>query len=134
MADRRSIADALALTSEKLDFIHSDKPVSKQSRAKPEENSEEAQTDDSPEPEVGEATDPRQAVRRSRRPKELHPPQTPTLLSDLLVPLTSRLQPATAQALHRAHLERKLANRRATQQEIVEEALHDWLRRHRFLD
>lgn len=52
----------------------------------------------------------------------------------VLVPLTTRLMPATAEALRRAHLEQKL--RRATpstQQEIVEAAVTEWLRAHDFL-
>ena len=47
---------------------------------------------------------------------------------ETLVPLTTRLRPATAQALRRAYLEQKLAGKHPdTQQEIVEAALHAWL-------
>jgi hypothetical protein len=52
----------------------------------------------------------------------------------VLVPLTTRLQSATSNALRRAYLEQKLASKRPdTQQEIVESALQEWLRRQGFL-
>lgn len=58
----------------------------------------------------------------------------PSLLGEVLVPLTTRIRPETANALRRAYLEQKLAQRTpATQQEIIEEALTAWLRGHRFL-
>jgi hypothetical protein len=51
------------------------------------------------------------------------------------MPLTTRLQPRTANALRRAYLEQKLARREpATQQEIVEAALQAWLTLNGFLD
>lgn len=54
---------------------------------------------------------------------------------DYLVAITTRLQARTADALRRAHLEQKL-NRcePATQQEIIELAVQQWLRTHSFLD
>lgn len=56
------------------------------------------------------------------------------MIPPLLVPLTTRLQPRTANALRRAYLEQKLKGHTpATQQEIVETALEDWLRRHEYL-
>ena len=54
---------------------------------------------------------------------------------DYLVAITTRLQARTADALRRAYLERKL-NRcePATQQEIIELAVQQWLRKNSFLD
>lgn len=49
-------------------------------------------------------------------------------MANLLVPLTTRLQPKTAMALKRAGLEQKLRGRKpSTVQEIVEEAVQQWL-------
>ena len=53
----------------------------------------------------------------------------------VLVPITTRLLPRTADALRRAYLEQKLRHARpSTQQEIIEQALHDWLRREGYLE
>jgi hypothetical protein len=51
-----------------------------------------------------------------------------TELPPILVSLTTRLSPATAEALRRAALEQRLRRRRPhTQQEIVEAAVRHWL-------
>jgi len=70
-------------------------------------------------------------TRKSAREGDLHPAEDrPSLLGEVRVPLTTRLQPATADALRRANLEQRLKRLRpATQQEIVEMAVHDWLQR-----
>jgi hypothetical protein len=123
MADRRSIADALEvpLTPEKLAFVHAKKPKPPRKQEAPLAPSE---------IEAGEGG--RQPTRRSRRTKETEAPAG--LFPHLLVPLTTRLQPDTAQALRRAYLEQKLRGQSpATQQEIVEEALRDWFRRQGYL-
>jgi hypothetical protein len=53
---------------------------------------------------------------------------------DYLVAITTRLQVRTADALRRAHLEQKLNRREpATQQEIIELAVHQWLRQYGYL-
>jgi hypothetical protein len=76
--------------------------------------------------------------RRGRRPKVAAPePLAPPGMVDssysgdlppLLVSLTTRLSPATAEALRRAALEQRLERRRPhTQQEIVEAAVRQWL-------
>lgn len=52
-----------------------------------------------------------------------------------VVSITTRLQARTADALRRAHLEQKLNRREpATQQEIIETAVQDWLRENSYLD
>ena len=56
------------------------------------------------------------------------------LLGEMRVPLTTRLQPRTAHALRRAHLEQRLNGLLpATQQEIVEAAVYEWLRQHGYI-
>ena len=55
-------------------------------------------------------------------------------MANLLVPLTTRLQPSTAAALKRAGLEQKLRGQNpATVQEIVEIAVSEWLEQNSFL-
>jgi hypothetical protein len=50
------------------------------------------------------------------------------------MPITTKLQYATVQALRRAYLEQKLNHATPdTQQEIVEFAVQDWLKKHGFL-
>ena len=57
------------------------------------------------------------------------------MLDQVLVPVTIRLPHRTAQALRRAYLEQRLKHAKPdTQQEIVAEALGDWLRGHEFLE
>ncbi len=65
----------------------------------------------------------------ARRKREEAPVAAePAFHGELLVPLTTRIRPATANALRRALLEQKLRHAKpATQQEIVEEALAAWL-------
>ena len=54
---------------------------------------------------------------------------------DYLVAITTRLQARTADALRRAYLEQKLSRcEPATQQEIIELAVQQWLRKNSFLD
>lgn len=75
------------------------------------------------------------SLRSSRRRRAEAPQPEPAFYGDLLVPLTTRIRPATANALRRAHLEQRLRHARpATQQEIVEDALDAWLARHGFLE
>lgn len=53
--------------------------------------------------------------------------------SEMLVPITTKLRRRTYQALRRAYLQQKLRHRLpATQQEIVEAAVSDWLKTHGF--
>lgn len=131
MAERRSINEALNLTPEKLAFIKQDprleavkeQDVKTIDLEKSEEIKEPREVISEPvEPSVSKASPRRQARRTKRAATQ------PTLSGGALVPLTTRLQPETADALRRAYLERKLDGfTNATQQEIVEEALQAWL-------
>ncbi len=74
-------------------------------------------------------------TRRSARRAGHETPGVSEVLDQVLVPVTIRLPHRTAQALRRAHLEQRLKHAKPdTQQEIVEEALGDWLSRLGFLD
>lgn len=132
MSQRRSLGDALEITQEQVAFIqHGREP------RQGEQGSASAATPRTLTSLSEEAHLPGTARSKSdistQRP--LHGGEVlPVLVGEVLVPLTTRLQPRTADALRRAYLERKLAGRRdAKQQEIVEEALTIWLREHGFL-
>jgi hypothetical protein len=135
MAPRRSLGNALELTADKLAFIQQGSPA--ENRERGDEGNGRAQVDE------GNST------RREALPtgildrgttaavETFRPPyqdSRPSLIGEVLVPVTTRVRPETANALRRAYLEQKLAQRTpATQQEIIEEALTAWLRQHRFL-
>lgn len=135
MVPRRSLTSALEITADQLAFIHS-RPASPTTSgspapplristvgAAPDENLAPAASETPPEP--------RPAVFRDRRPEVATEADPPSLLGEVLVPVTTRIRPATANALRRAYLEQKLAHRTpATQQEIIEEALVAWLEQH----
>ncbi len=78
------------------------------------------------------------AARSTRRTAKRPTQETPgasEVLDRVLVPVTIRLLHRTAQALRRAYLEQRLKHAKPdTQQEIVEEALGDWLLRQGFLE
>lgn len=77
---------------------------------------------------------PRPVPRQNQRVETNRQKPDATILQGLLVPLTTRLQPETADALRRAYLEQKLARQSpSTQQEIVEAALQEWLKKNAYL-
>ena len=85
--------------------------------------------------EVAEEGKSRTTRRQSRGRSTQQQPEVSEILDQVLVPVTIRLQHRTAQALRRAYLEQRLRHAKPdTQQEIVEEALGDWLSRQGFLD
>jgi hypothetical protein len=62
-------------------------------------------------------------------------PDASDILDQVLVPVTIRLPHRMAQALKRAYLEQRLKHAKPdTQQEIVEEALGEWLSQQGFLE
>jgi hypothetical protein len=130
MAERRSLSNAMDITPEKLAFIQGiPEPTPMQTVAP-------AIADDSQAiSKPRKRRVPRPSTRTQQPESDVTHQQTPpSLLGALLVPLTTRLQPNTADALRRAYLEQKLSRRQpATQQEIVEAALADWLIRHGYL-
>jgi hypothetical protein len=141
MARHRSLGNAL-LTPEKMAFIKGEaqnpaEPID-ESRLSAKSNAVIAPVvEHTPAASVAERS-PRQAnvSRRSSYPaSELVPRGTPPpAAGEYLVAVTTRLQAGTADALRRAHLEQKLNRREpATQQEIIELAVQEWLRANLFL-
>lgn len=136
MAERRSLVGALAggsLSPDKLAFIGG-----AEKRPEPPE----VVVDLSP-PEPPVDTEPKSPPKRQRTgPRDGQKQGAGEAVADrsrwigqLLVPLTTRLRPSTAEALRRACLEQRLQGQRpASQQEIIEEATSSWLRRNGFLD
>jgi hypothetical protein len=143
MVERRSMGAAMALSSDKLAFIQGQevKPEPRReaiTKEAEEGTNAEAETEAKASPQVV------QKVHRTRKPRtpeiEL---ETETEVSDLavyegfpplLVSLTTRLSPPTAEALRRASLELRLQRRKPhTQQEIVEAAVRHWLKTNGFL-
>src|SRR3954453_1941944 len=100
MTERRSLSTALEITPEKMAFIESKpSPPPQVHRATQEEN--QSLTKPS-RPKATKEDSPRQNTRNER--PEL------SLIGTPLIPLTTRLQAITADALRRAYLERKLRN------------------------
>jgi hypothetical protein len=144
MANRKSMNDAMTLNPEKLAFIHgrdkaSREPRKEQVKTNAPEIPELAAT--GAEPKVEEPSAP--VVRRGRKPKaasrdlelssEFNEPDSEDAYQAIWVPLTTRLSPATSEALRRTALELRLKRRRPqTQQEIVEAALRHWLKANGF--
>jgi hypothetical protein len=124
----------MELTPEKLAFIRATEPLQDSSpQEEPQSNAKPALTLPEDQQPIKRVVPPRGA-RRQREPAVISESQAASMLPGLLVPLTTRLQPKTADALRRAYLEQKLRRRAPdTQQEIVEAALVDWLRRHGYL-
>jgi hypothetical protein len=139
MAERRSLA--MSLTPEKMAFIHG-APVAPVASPEPVRAAAEVPvTSTEPPPAAAERSaeqeEPRTTRRRARRatrPSIQESMQAYPGLANLLVPLTTRLQPSTAAALKRAGLEQKLRGEQpATVQEIAEEAIQEWLRDNGYL-
>jgi hypothetical protein len=149
MAERRGMEAALNLTPEKLDFIQkgtvpewvASKPIAVSMTAtespplKHGSLAADVVTDTVPDARTRSprSTKSRRSVTNTERTQTVQNNQE-GFYGELLVPLTTRLKPETADALRRACLEQKLARKTPnTQQEIVELALADWLENHGFL-
>jgi hypothetical protein len=140
MVERRTISDAVDL-SPKLDaFIKTGVPPLTTPPARPSASAESVQSESlvemprSPVP----STRLRRRSRRIQRNADANDggeaeSQTASILDEMLVPLTTKLRRKTVHSLRRAHLEQKLNGQTpATQQEIIEEAVADWLSRNGF--
>lgn len=150
---RRTLGAALDMTDEKMAFIKGGLPAVVPPIASPDmkkqtetvvelresqeikvespqpsptrEQHEETITD--PQPLPIPQTPRRSRLRNSRRDQANAEEGMPGM-ANLLIPLTTRLSPATATALKRAGLEQKLYGRKpSTVQEIAEEAIKSWL-------
>ncbi|MFO0941545.1 MAG: hypothetical protein U0930_12350 [Pirellulales bacterium] len=142
---RRSLGDALAMTADKLAFIHgATKPTAKVEITETQVTEPIASQPEISPMEVTRESLPTQSkpiatrtTRKSNRDRDTQDFQPDTMLgmANLLVPLTTRLQPKTATALKRAGLEQKLRGRKpSTVQEIAEIAIQDWLKESGYLD
>lgn len=137
MTNRRTLGSAIELTPEKLAFIHGetkhvDSPSTDANKLPKERTIDlevtAASTTATQEPSV-------RISRRSPRAANPAPARVSEELDRVLVPVTIRLPHRLASALKRAYLEQKLRREKPdTQQEIVEEALGNWLNRHGFLE
>jgi hypothetical protein len=136
MADRRSIADAVTLTPKLESFVKSGVPevnTSSRSHSSSETNEPPAEVPVSPRDAAQRPRGrPRRPSRTPHAPADPHREmRTTSILDEMLVPITTKLRRRTVQALRRVHLEQKLRDAKpATQQEIVEEAIEEWLERH----
>src|SRR5262245_39574554 len=131
MVKRRSIGTALSLNPDKLAFIHGEQAMvaagSAPEKFQPANGS--LENVESTDQELGHPS--QRIKRRGRRPKTAQPkalmppgivdPSYGGDLPPLLVSLTTRLSPATAEALRRVALEQRLQRRRPhPQQEIFD--------------
>ena len=147
---RRTLGAALDMSDEKMAFIKGGIPSLVPPNANPSPNStvveltksqelkvvsaEPAPIREPEEEPIVEAQTPptaqsprRSRIRNSRRDQANAEEGMPGM-ANLLIPLTTRLSPATATALKRAGLEQKLYGRKpSTVQEIAEEAIKSWL-------
>ena len=144
---RRSLGDALAMTPDKLAFIQG---ANAAQEAKPTQTVELPKAESLHEEPIAptEVIEAERAEVQSERPAARSPrkqsrerdysefnDEAMLSMANLLVPLTTRLQPRTAAALKRAGLEQKLRGRKpSTVQEIAEEAIQLWLRNAKYLD
>lgn len=139
MAERRSLGAALDLSPEKRAFIQSGTPTVQPLKETVQIPAANAALEPVEAPTV-EQEQKERPQRRSRSRRQVRAPlpygDEPLLgIANLLVPLTTRLQPTTAAALKRAGLEQKLRGQTpSTVQEIAEEAIQEWLRDYGFLN
>lgn len=126
MSERRSLSSAMEITPEKLAFIQGTPVSTTATISEPERPKTTSQAL------TGTGRQPRGSREKPHGPPEEK--DDSILTEGLLVPLTTRLKPKTADGLRRAYLEQKLKRRHpATQQEIVELALVNWLTKEGYL-
>lgn len=150
MVERRGLGAAMTMTPEKIAFIKGGPavkpvvaaepvpteipPVVAEAAVVPATAEPSADFVETPRPRPNRPSRAREAAPARSRPRE-DPEQGGGFYGQILVPLTTRLHPRTADALRRACLEQKLARQSPnTQQEIVELALKRWLSDNDFLD
>jgi hypothetical protein len=128
MAERRSLGDALSLSSEKLAFIHGDESSAKAPPIKRGRKPTAKTVDISLPSETTEAQNTTQRRRASEHDFDI--PNANELLDEVLVPLTTRLPHRLIQSLRRLCLEQRLRHAKPDNiQEITKVALGEWLLR-----
>ena len=134
MKTRRNLANAMTLTPEKAAFIAGRAAkISADSAAPIAPDEEPATAKQTPADNFGGSSRGKTSS-KLRKGGGASVAAHNSFVGELLVPLTTRIQPATANALRRAFLEQKLSHAKPdTQRDIVEEALTAWLSRNGFL-
>ncbi len=132
MAERRSLEEALTFSPEKLAFIHGNSTSQPASVvAEPLQSPvADAVLMESVNAESIPIQKPAKTPNRTNAKQiAIGPtPSTESIISQLWVPITTRLQHRTAAALRRAHLEQRLRFAKPdTQQEIIDLAVQQWL-------
>ncbi len=143
---RRTMEDVVEMNPAALEFIKgggSGAPVESKLKSKktnPVRAERDGDSSDEEQMVEGNKVKPKKGqVTRAYRSKQTQPPPEANSnlgfgLNNLLVPIATRLRPATAAALKRAGLEQKLNGQEPSSlQEIIELAIQRWLRDNRFL-
>jgi len=132
MGNRKSLSAALELSPEKMAFIRGEATASarepESAHVSSPQPAQEQPLSALPEP---ASTKPSGGKTVRKKVAHLLSPEDESIvwIPNMLVPLTTRLQPTTAAALKRAGLEQKLRGQSpGTVQEIAEAAIQSWLR------
>ena len=140
MVERRSLNTALELSPDQMAFIKGGAPeAEKLPSPVPSQATGYPPASDSPDNAEAAPLPTGRSARRTRHRRHARDPVMeteglPLGIANLLVPLTTRLQPSTAVALKRAGLEQRLRGKSpATMQEIAEEAIQHWLHDYGYL-
>jgi hypothetical protein len=137
MGNRRSLSAALELSAEKMAFIRGEGAASEREPESTQVSSLQP-AQEQPVSALPEPAPRKPSGRDTGRKKVAHllPSEDESIvwIPNMLVPLTTRLQPTTAAALKRAGLEQKLRGQNpGTVQEIAEAAIQSWLREFGYL-
>lgn len=133
MAERRSMGEALQLTPKEHEFIRGQQEPGPGPTYADQDEAQVERASMQEAPATKRASRPPTKTRQRRvKPQDVVREEAVTEgrghTAGLLVPVTTRLRPDTADALRRACLEQKLARKHpSTQQEIVEVAVRSWL-------
>ena len=134
MTTRRTLSNAITMSDEVQAFIGGGAATAPQPK-RPRERAlptavEMELPDNSADLQPPAETEPTRRPPGRRRREEAPVSAEPAYHGELLVPLTTRIRPATANALRRVLLEQKLRHARpSTLQEVVEEAIANWLKK-----
>jgi hypothetical protein len=131
MAERRTLSAAIDVTAEKMAYIRSGTaavpPVAVATSVAHEEAQNAALEESTPSAQKKRSR-PRFSDYTPSTSKQNRVQTSTPFLDQILVPLTTRIRPETANALRRICLERKLRREKPdSAQDIVELALHQWL-------
>jgi hypothetical protein len=139
MTERKTMGDAMGLPNKTLEFIKAGKvgsPKPDRTAEKTIDLSINSTAEISPDSSEADATEESKTLRRSRKRTGVAAKQVaePRDFSEILVSTSFRLRYNTVEALNEAWLDRKRLNRRAKLQDIAQEAVDEWLKRHGYAD